>query len=231
METNTTNINLICKAAINNQQLIAKCLNMGLIYDAKQLKQIDSSLGALFALENYKGGFKPDQQRAPAGQPNGGQWTSEGGGGGNGNAFGPSQNPEDNIPYYDPVFGPLTEEQQRSRSGEIEPVYPIENILAAFSGLQFLNALRTMAVGRAAVAASGKRVQQAEKAIDDYLGGPGTYKPSNAGDMIVQRGGKKVRFDIKDPYPHNKPHFHIQHRTQNGRWRHTDKKRYNFKEE
>ena len=75
-----------------------------------------------------------------------------------------------------------------------------------------------MAAGRAAVAASGKRVQQAEKAIEDYLGGPGTHRPSNAGDLIVTRGGKKVRFDIKNSGK-DKPHFHLQRQRPNGKWR------------
>jgi hypothetical protein len=51
------------------------------------------------------------------------------------------------------------------------------------------------------------------------------------GDMILMRGNKKIRFDVKDPHG-DKPHFHLEKQSPNGKW--TDaapEHRYYFTEE
>ena len=243
----------ISRAAISNQHIMSKFLDMGLVHGAKTCRDADASLTALYALtyrQMLEGARKydPDQPRVPAGYEGGGQWTDDPRWAAPqrvvddffegvererhreairalDNAFQPEMNDEE-------IQEAITREAQLINDPPLEPVYPVENIMATFTGLQALNALRTMMAGRAAVAASSRRVQQAEKAIKDYLGGPGKFDRNKVGDpyIININGDKKVRFDINRTYPHDKPHFHIQHRTIHGNWRNTGKQRYEFKE-
>ncbi len=37
------------------------------------------------------------------------------------------------------------------------------------------------------------------------------------GDIILMQGNKKIRFDISHPHG-DKPHFHLEQRTPNGKW-------------
>ena len=226
----------VCHLAIKNQELVSTLLDMGWVYDAKRYMALDADFARLYALTclrsssvsgsasnvKYSEKFDPSQPRVPAGHPDGGQWTDD-------PRWGDSvrmEAVEDTTPNIQP------EPYDGDPDLPIEPVYPLENILVAFSGLQALNALRSMAAAKIAAHQSNKRVREAQEAVEDYLGGPGTYKPSNAGDMIVQRGNKQVRFDIKGKQPHNKPHFHLLKQRPNGKWRPAEKGklRYDFKE-
>lgn len=154
-----------------------------------------------------KAGYKPEQPRAPRGQPDGGRWIDTGQ---------PSVRKPTSKPPYDPP---------------IEPVYPIESALTVLSAGQMLVALRSIALlGRSGGAIVESNINRAAKAIEEYLGGPGKFIRNKHGDTIIIRGNKKVRFDINNPGK-DKPHFQFEHQTKNGTWRSTGKQhRYYFKE-
>jgi hypothetical protein len=72
-------------------------------------------------------------------------------------------------------------------------------------------------------------VGSAADAIEGFLGGPGEVKRNKAGDPVIVRGDKKVRFDINNTNG-DAPHFHLERRTPDGRWRDAGPKhRYYFK--
>lgn len=62
-----------------------------------------------------------------------------------------------------------------------------------------------------------QKIDNAVRAIEDFLGGKGKIITNADGDMILMRGNKKVRFDIMDPHG-DKPHFHLEKKTPNGKW-------------
>ena len=75
-----------------------------------------------------------------------------------------------------------------------------------------------------------KKIDSTVKSIEDFLGGKGTIVTNADGDMILMRGNRKIRFDVKDPHG-DMPHFHLEQKRQNGRW--TDvgsEHRYYFQE-
>ncbi|MFO1242908.1 MAG: hypothetical protein U1E36_06880 [Rickettsiales bacterium] len=161
-------------------------------YDLKQLE---------------KAGYKPDQQRVPRGQPDGGQWIDTGH---------PSVHKPTSKPPYDPP---------------IEPVYPIESALTVLSAGQMLVALRSIALlGRSGGAIVESNINRAAKAIEEYLGGPGKFIRNKHGDTVIIRGNRKIRFDIKNTSG-DKPHFQIEKETPSGNWRNAGRQhRYYFKE-
>ena len=80
----------------------------------------------------------------------------------------------------------------------------------------------TKAIGKAA---SSQKVAEAANNIANWLGDGATVKTNKHGDKIFlsEDGTKRVRFDMKHPYPHNNPHVHIQQLT-NGEWKSVDPK-------
>jgi len=66
-------------------------------------------------------------------------------------------------------------------------------------------------------AKGANRIEDAAKAIEDYLGGTGKVIRNADGDAILLRGDKKIRFDIIDPHG-DAPHFHLEQQTPNGTW-------------
>jgi hypothetical protein len=148
--------------------------------------------------------YSPDQPRVPAGNPDGGQWTSGGEG----------EESEDNI-YSD----------------AIKPVYPIETFLAALSSGSVFSTVRYLLGGMASDVVSDS-IQDAAQSIEDYLGGqPDDVIKNPAGDIILMRGDKKIRFDIFDP-GNDEPHFHIEEKPENGgKWLDSgNSHRYYFKQ-
>ncbi len=75
-----------------------------------------------------------------------------------------------------------------------------------------------------------KKFDSTVKSMEDFLGGKGKIVTNADGDMILMRGNRKIRFDVKDPHG-DMPHFHLEEMKQNGRW--TDagpEHRYYFQE-
>jgi len=60
--------------------------------------------------------------------------------------------------------------------------------------------------------------KNAIRAIEDFFGGEGKMILNHHGDMILLRGSKKIRFDIKNSHG-TKPHFHIEKQNAKGRWK------------
>lgn len=54
-----------------------------------------------------------------------------------------------------------------------------------------------------------QKIDNAVRAIEDFLGGKGKIITNADDDMILMRGNKKVRFDIMDPHG-DKSHFHME---------------------
>ena len=151
--------------------------------------------------------YNPTQPRVPAGNPSGGEWTSGGGGGA--------------------ILNVVADSAANSQypNDAIEPVYPLESLLGAIYFGRALAAVRELS----AIWASGEHAlrvtdsSEVAKAIEEYLGGAGHTIKNSAGDLVIIRGDKKVRFDIENPgltkdgLPED-PHFHIEKRMPNGKW-------------
>lgn len=171
------------------------------------------------ALEKYNPTWQ-NQPRVPAGDPNGGQWTDGGGGGG-------TQPEETPVKPWPPAGIEDIDDPP------LEPVYPVETLifgLTALSARGALAAIRVViGVGRTVDASS--KIQRAADAIEEYLGGkPDRAFPNEAGDMIIMKGDKKVRFDINNSGK-DEPHFHIQKESKTGEWIDAgDQHRYYFSE-
>ena len=75
------------------------------------------------------------------------------------------------------------------------------------------------------------KIDNAVKAIEDFLSGGGKTITNADGDMILMHGNKKIRFDVRDPHG-DKPHFHLEKQMPNGKWIDAaPKHRYYFTEE
>ena len=75
------------------------------------------------------------------------------------------------------------------------------------------------------------RINLAIQKIEDFFGGKGKIIENTNGDMILMREDKKIRFDINEPHG-DKPHFHIERKNSNGRWKdYGSKHRYYFLED
>jgi len=80
------------------------------------------------------------------------------------------------------------------------------------------------------IAKSKGEIEKARDSIEEYLGGQGRHIRNKDGDTILIRGDKKVRFDINNS-GNDKPHFQIERKRPNSKWRDAGKKhRYYFKE-
>ena len=78
---------------------------------------------------------------------------------------------------------------------------------------------------------SNEKIENAVQSIENFLGGNGKIITNTDGDMIIIRGNKKIRFDIKDPHG-DKPHFHLEKKNPSGKWVDASPQhRYYFKEE
>jgi hypothetical protein len=149
--------------------------------------------------------YRDSQPRVPAGSPEGGQWTD-----GNNGAEVPDE------------------------EGLGHPISPFDLAagLVAITAFEAMEAA-TLLVGLARGLATTYRIRRAAKAIEDYLGGkPDRAFPNPAGDIVIMRGDKKIRFDINNYHPHHEPHFHIQRLTKNGNWKPAGRQHiYPFKKE
>ncbi len=75
------------------------------------------------------------------------------------------------------------------------------------------------------------KIEDAAKAVEEFLGGQGKIIRNADGDAILMNGDKKIRFDINDPHG-DKPHFHLENQTPSGRWKDAGSAhRYYFKDE
>ncbi|MDD9901227.1 MAG: hypothetical protein OXT65_09640 [Alphaproteobacteria bacterium] len=75
--------------------------------------------------------------------------------------------------------------------------------------------LKNKWAGSAAARESSKKIEKAAKTIEDYLGGkPDRSIFKEGGDMVLTRGGKRVRFDIKKVgnAKDARPHFQVEKR-------------------
>lgn len=52
------------------------------------------------------------------------------------------------------------------------------------------------------------KIDNAARSIENFLGGNGKVITNADGDMILMRGNRKIRFDVKDSHG-DKPHFHL----------------------
>jgi hypothetical protein len=64
---------------------------------------------------------------------------------------------------------------------------------------------------------SQQKVDSAIKAIENFLGGKGKIIINADGDIIVMKGNRKVRFDVRHPHG-DKPHFHLEQKMPSGKW-------------
>jgi hypothetical protein len=108
-----------------------------------------------------------------------------------------------------------------------------------YIGATFSSAAMLPVGGQAATAAKLGRqaakgttkIDDAAKAVEDFLGGQGKIIKNADGDTILMRGDKKIRFDIKDPHG-DKPHFQLELQTPSGKWKDAGPDhRYYFKED
>lgn len=61
-------------------------------------------------------------------------------------------------------------------------------------------------------------IKDASQAIEANFGGePDRTFPNDAGDLIMMKDDKKIRFDINNS-GNDEPHFHIQKKTPDGEW-------------
>jgi len=85
-------------------------------------------------------------------------------------------------------------------------------------------------IGRTLAAKSATKVDNAAKAVEDFLGGEGKIIKNADGDAILMKGDKKIRFDVNDPHG-DAPHFHLEQQTPSGKWKDAGPEhRYYFEE-
>ena len=150
----------------------------------QQVKDVLAATESLAAVWKYD----PNQPRVPAGNPAGGQW------------FNPAH-PPGYVDFFDPDNKPL---------GQVYVVEAVSGLVAweAVTVARIVAGLATPLVTRVA---SARRINQAAKAIENYFGGkPDRVFPNDAGDVVLMKGDKKIRFDINNHSPHDEPHFHIE---------------------
>ncbi len=138
-------------------------------------------------------------------------------------------------PNHDPSNGQFTSGSSTGVIDDppIQPVYPIETIFAGLAAGRVFSIIRAMGgVDEEALAASGSTYNSVAKSIEDYLGGiPDRVFPNEAGDTIMMKDNKKIRFDINNP-GNDDPHFHIQEQNESGNWVDAgDQHRYYFRDQ
>lgn len=171
---------------------------------------VQEMLQATSSLAAFKK-YNPDQPRAPAGSPNGGQWVGDGGIGSGGVVPRPRTIDEINDP-------PLI------------PVYPVEFVLQGLTVRSAASLVRAM-IGLGRNLLVDEKLLRAQKSIEEYLGGkPDKAIRNRAGDILIMRGNKKIRFDINNTHG-DEPHFHIETApARRGKWPNSgESHRYYFK--
>ncbi|MGB4101359.1 MAG: hypothetical protein WBK91_05585, partial [Alphaproteobacteria bacterium] len=141
------------------------------------------------------------QPRVPRGSPEGGRWT-------------------DDDRWFDPANPPGVFGLAPIDDKPLEQVYVVEAValLAVWQVVAAVRIVAGLVAPLRARVASARRINQAAKAIEQYLGGkPERAFPNDAGDMVLMKGDKKIRFDIKNP-GNDKPHFHAQKRSPSNKW-------------
>ena len=163
----------------------------------QQVKDVLAATGSLAAVWKHDS----NQPRVPAGHHGGGRWTD------GGDWFDPLRPPG----YVDlaPNDKPLGQ------------VYVVEAValLVAWEAVAAARIVAGLAAPLVARVARARRINQAAKALEQYLGGkpkPKDVRRNPAGDLFIIKGDKKIRFDINNSGKGN-PHFHIEKGVRNGR--------------
>jgi hypothetical protein len=72
-------------------------------------------------------------------------------------------------------------------------------------------------------------LERSAKSVENYLGGRGKIIRNSAGDAVIMKGDKKIRFDINKSSG-DLPHFHVEKQTLTGKWKDVGKRhRYYFR--
>lgn len=145
------------------------------------------------------------QPRVPAGDPNGGQWTN---GGGNGGGVGGSRSRNaDNLQERIDTYA-----EQNIYDPPLERVYLAEILiggLSKYATSELFFALKIIfKLGFRNI--SENKYSKLEKELEEYFGGIPKAKTNKAGDIIIMRDNKKIRFDINNHVPDEKPHYHVE---------------------
>lgn len=83
------------------------------------------------------------------------------------------------------------------------------------------------AYGRLSSKEANPDIRASADHVEEFLGGkiePQDIKPSKSGDLVILKGDKKFRMDVKNPgkmkdrISIDDPHFHFQKLTEDGEW-------------
>ena len=162
-----------------------------------EVKEVLAATESLEGLRKYD----PDQLRVPAGRPGGGRWTDGG-------------------DWFDPAHPPGYVDFLAPDDKPLEQVYIVEAmaLLAVWEAVAAARIVAGLAAPVLVRVASTRRINQAAKAIEEYLGGkPDKVFRNPAEDLVIMRGDKKIRFDINNHSHHDEPHYHIEKGVHNGR--------------
>ena len=192
-----------------------------------------------------KAGYDPNQARVPAGQRTGGRWTSFGGRGGGmpapGNPF--LQRIMVRKPPYEESPGDPFEQMLESGGTAAPRAYypppeeplpaPVQNAVRQIgrlnrSGAEDLHEVLTeRAYGRLSPKEANPDIRASADHVEEFLGGkiePQDIKPSKSGDLVILKGDKKFRMDVKNPgltrdrKSVDDPHFHFEVKNDSGKW-------------
>ena len=89
--------------------------------------------------------------------------------------------------------------------------------LRAFPNYKISSSQQSIKDGVINIKNSRQKVDNAIKAIENFLGGKGKIITNADGDIILMKGNRKVRFDVRHPHG-DKPHFHLEQKMPNGKW-------------
>ncbi|MDJ0652184.1 MAG: RHS repeat-associated core domain-containing protein [Simkaniaceae bacterium] len=89
--------------------------------------------------------------------------------------------------------------------------------LRAFSNYKIPGSQKSLKDGVINIKNSRQKVDSAIKAIENFLGGKGKIITNADGDIILMKGNRKVRFDVRRPHG-DKPHFHLEQKMPNRKW-------------
>ena len=192
--------------------------------------------------------YNPRQPRAPRGTPIGGQWVDSGGGNSSGGRFGvrkPARDPwlhdaMTNKPPHDRDPSDILEGGGARGGGAYGggaspvPKSPIAN--QAVPKIQKLNrqgaddlqeVMIARSQGRVSAKESNAHMREVADDIEKFLGGKAEakdIKPSDSNDLVILKGDKKFRMDVKKPgklkdgKTPDKPHFHFQQLNEQNKW-------------
>ena len=89
--------------------------------------------------------------------------------------------------------------------------------LEAFASYKISNNQQYIKDGVTSLRNNRQKVDNAIQAIENFLGGKGKIITNADGDIILMKGNRKVRFDVKHPHG-DMPHFHLEQKMPNGKW-------------